>query len=80
MFRSRFFVFDIAKIAKKIKTTKQKMASHEDFANFETSFAYFESRPHFFAYFKTPIIYFGTPHHPFLSHPHLPLKWGKMIF
>lgn len=36
--------------------------------------------PIFFAYFKTPIIYFGTPHHPFLSHPHLPLKWGKMIF
>lgn len=44
-------IFDSAKIEKKIKTTKQKMPSPANFAYFETSFANFESRPHFFAYF-----------------------------
>ena len=33
------------------------MASHEDFANFETSFAYFESRPHFFLLILKPQLF-----------------------
>jgi hypothetical protein len=43
MFRSEF-IFDSAKIKKKLKTTKQKWLLNVIFANFETTFAYFESR------------------------------------
>jgi len=41
----------MAKIRKKIKTTKKKSPSLANFANFETIIANFESRPHFFCLF-----------------------------
>ena len=43
MFRSEF-IFDSAKIKKKLKTTKQKCRNMLDFAYFETIIAYFESQ------------------------------------